>query len=197
MKVAIIDYGAGNIFSVQSALRRLGVEPILTDDKPTLMTADKIILPGVGEAAYAMEQLRKRDLVEFIPTLRQPLMGICLGMQLLCNHTDEGNVDCLGIIPTNVKRFPSDAGVKIPHVGWNSISGVTSPIMEGVESGSYLYFVHSYYAELCEWSIAECNYALPFAAALGKDNFYGCQFHPEKSALVGEKILDNFLKLTI
>jgi len=197
MKVAIIDYGAGNIFSVQSALRRLGVEPILTDDKPTLMTADKIILPGVGEAAYAMEQLRKRDLVEFIPTLTQPLMGICLGMQLLCNHTDEGNVDCLGIIPTNVKRFPSDAGVKIPHVGWNSISGVTSPIMEGVESGSYLYFVHSYYAELCEWSIAEYNYALPFAAALGKDNFYGCQFHPEKSALVGEKILDNFLKLTI
>ena len=197
MKVAIIDYGAGNIFSVQSALRRLGVEPILTDDKPTLMTADKIILPGVGEAAYAMEQLRKRDLVEFIPTLTQPLMGICLGMQLLCNHTDEGNVDCLGIIPTNVKRFPSDAGVKIPHVGWNSISGVTSPIMEGVESGSYLYFVHSYYAELCEWSIAECNYALLFAAALGKDNFYGCQFHPEKSALVGEKILDNFLKLTI
>ena len=195
MKVAIIDYGAGNIFSVQSALRRLGVEPILTADKEELMSADKIILPGVGEAAYAMEQLRKRGLVEFIPTLKQPLLGICLGMQLLCNHTDEGNVDCLAIIPTNVKRCPEGAGVKIPHVGWNSISRVESPIMEGIEENSYLYFVHSYYAEMCEWSIAECNYALPFAAALNRDNFYGCQFHPEKSAEVGAKILENFLKI--
>lgn len=195
MKVAIIDYGAGNIFSVQSALRRLGVEPILTADKSLLASADKIILPGVGEAAYAMEQLRKRELVDFIPTQKQPLMGICLGMQLLCNHTDEGNVDCLGIIPTNVKRFPSDAGVKIPHVGWNTINRATSPIMEGVADGSYVYFVHSYYAESCEWSIAECDYALPFAAALRKDNFYGCQFHPEKSAEIGAKILENFLNL--
>lgn len=195
MKVAIIDYGAGNIFSVQSALRRLGVEPVLTADKDELLSADKVILPGVGEAAYAMEQLRKRGLVEFIPTLKQPLLGICLGMQLLCNHTDEGNVDCLGIIPTNVKRFPTDKGVKIPHVGWNTINRVSSPIMEGVADASYLYFVHSYYAEMCEWCIAECNYALPFAAALRKDNFYGCQFHPEKSAEIGAKILENFLKI--
>ena len=195
MKVAIIDYGAGNIFSVQSALRRLGVEPVLTANKEELLSADKVILPGVGEAAYAMEQLRKRGLVEFIPTLKQPLLGICLGMQLLCNHTDEGNVDCLGIIPTNVKRFPTDKGVKIPHVGWNTINRVSSPIMEGVADASYLYFVHSYYAEMCEWSIAECDYALPFAAALRKDNFYGCQFHPEKSAEVGAKILENFLRI--
>ena len=195
MKVAIIDYGAGNIFSVQSALRRLGVEPVLTADKDELLSADKVILPGVGEAAYAMEQLRKRGLVEFIPTLKQPLLGICLGMQLLCNHTDEGNVDCLGIIPTNVKRFPTDKGVKIPHVGWNTINRVSSPIMEGVADASYLYFVHSYYAEMCEWCIVECNYALPFAAALRKDNFYGCQFHPEKSAEIGAKILENFLKI--
>ncbi len=191
--IAIIDYNAGNISSVQNALKRLGYESILTRDKAELLKADKVILPGVGEASSAMTYLREYDLVDLIKDLRQPFLGICLGMQLMCKYSEEGDADCLGIFDADVKLFPPKENV--PHMGWNDLSDLKGPLFEGIQANDDVYFVHSYWAELSSDTIAQCDYILPFSAALQKDNFYAVQFHPEKSADVGEKILKNFLAL--
>jgi len=191
--IAIIDYNAGNISSVQNALSRLGYESILSRDKAELTKADKIILPGVGEASSAMAYLKKYDLVDFIKGLKQPFLGICLGMQLMCNYSEEGDVECLGIFDADVKLFPPKENV--PHMGWNDLSILKGPLFDGVKALDDVYFVHSYYVEESKEMIAQCDYILPFSAALQKDNFYALQFHPEKSADVGEKILKNFLAL--
>lgn len=188
-KVAIIDYGAGNLHSVMYALERLGVDPIITDNKSVLSTADLVIFPGVGHANAAMEALRTKDLVEFIPTLKQPVLGICLGMQLMCRHSEEGNVDGLGIFDADVLRFRGD--FKVPHMGWNGLLNGQS-ILDDVNAD--VYFVHSYYVPVVEETIATADYQGVFSAALQKDNFYACQFHPEKSGVAGEQILRNFLK---
>jgi imidazole glycerol-phosphate synthase subunit HisH len=191
--IAIIDYNAGNISSVQNALKRLGYESILTRDKAELLKADKVILPGVGEASSAMTYLREYDLVDLIKDLRQPFLGICLGMQLMCKYSEEGDADCLGIFDADVKLFPPKENV--PHMGWNDLRDLKGPLFEGIQANDDVYFVHSYWAELSAHTIAQCDYILPFSAALQKDNFYAVQFHPEKSADVGEKILKNFLAL--
>ncbi|WP_253275656.1 imidazole glycerol phosphate synthase subunit HisH [Persicobacter sp. CCB-QB2] len=191
-KIAIVKYNAGNVRSVENTLHRLGVDPIITDDPEELKAADKVIFPGVGEASTAMNFLKAKGLDEVIKNLKQPVLGICLGLQLMCKHTEEGDADCLGIFDVLVKRFPPED--KVPHVGWNSLSKLKSPLFEGLEK-PYVYFVHSYYAETNEWEIAEANYILPFATALHRDNFYAIQAHPEKSGEVGAKILENFLKL--
>jgi len=192
--VAIIDYGAGNISSVKFALDRLGVRSVLTHDKDIIAAADKVIFPGVGQAAFAMERLRKYDLVEFIPQLKQDFLGICLGMQLMCDYSEEGRTEGLGIFPVEVKRFRTD--LKVPHMGWNSVHRLQSELFEGVEEGAYVYFVHSYYVPLNDFSIARTEYGLPFSAAMRRENFYATQFHPEKSGSIGERILANFLKVT-
>jgi len=194
MDVVIVKYNAGNIQSVLFALERIGINAIVTDDKEEILSADRIIFPGVGEASTAMEYLKQRSLDQVISAARQPLLGICLGMQLLCKHSEENNTDCLGIFDVNVKRFVSDH-LKIPQIGWNNIYTKDNPLFYGVESGSYCYFVHSYHAEISNNTIATTNYGIEFSCALNKDNFYGVQFHPEKSADAGEKILKNFLAL--
>ncbi|GJM61080.1 imidazole glycerol phosphate synthase subunit HisH [Persicobacter diffluens] len=191
-KIAIVKYNAGNVRSVENTLHRLGVDPVITDDPEELKAADKVIFPGVGEASTAMNFLKEKGLDEVIKNLKQPVLGICLGLQLMCKHTEEGDADCLGIFDVLVKRFPPED--KVPHVGWNSLSKLKSPLFEGLVK-PYVYFVHSYYAEANEWEIAEANYILPFATALHRDNFYAIQAHPEKSGEVGAKILENFLKL--
>ncbi len=193
--IAIIDYGAGNIRSVQNALQRLNVDSILTHDIETLRQADKVIFPGVGEASFAMEQLRKQQLDELIPTLTQPVLGICLGMQLLCNFSDEGWTKTLGVFNTNVKAFKPI--LNVPHMGWNSLSMQESELFQGIYPTDDFYFVHSYYAEVCDETIATCDYILPFSAALQKDNFFGVQFHPEKSADIGTALIQNFLKRSL
>ena len=194
--VAIIDYNAGNVHSVIHALRRLGVDPILTDDKNILSAADKILFPGVGEAATTMEYLRKKKLDQFIKEIKQPLLGICLGMQLMCRYSEEGDAECLGIFDASVLKFiPARQEDKIPHMGWNTLSGLRSGLYKGLEEGDFVYFVHSYYVPLEEHTIAQTNHILDFSASLHKDNFYAVQFHPEKSGVVGEKILDNFLSI--
>lgn len=193
--VAVIKYNAGNIYSVVHALRREGVEPVVTDDPDILKAADKVIFPGVGEASTTMAFLRNRGMDRLIKGLKQPVLGICLGMQLMCSHTDEGDVDCLGIFDTPIKRFIPVEREKIPHMGWNQLYDMKSELMQGVKEESFVYFVHSFYAPLCKETIAKTDYILSFSAALNKDNFYATQFHPEKSGDVGSIILKNFLNL--
>ncbi len=193
MKLSIVNYGAGNIKSIQFAFKRLGYDAILTDDPELIKVSDKVIFPGVGEASSAMTKLKESGLDELISQLKQPVLGICLGMQLMCNHTEEGDTKGLGIFDVNVKRF-SDA-VKVPQMGWNTITNLKSDLFKGVNENEYMYLVHSYYAEQCDESIATSNYDLEYASALENENFYGVQFHPEKSSKAGEKILKNFLML--
>ena len=196
MEVAIIKYNAGNVISVENALRRLGVTPVITDDKALLQAADKVIFPGVGEASTTMAYLREHRLDELIVNLKQPVLGICIGMQLMCRHSEEGDVDCLGIFDTEVKRFQAQQkNDKIPQMGWNTVSQMQTPLFEGINPEEYVYYVHSYYAELCQHTIARTEYLLPYSAALHRDNFYAVQFHPEKSSEVGARILNNFLNL--
>lgn len=198
MKVVIIKYNAGNIKSVEFALERIGVNTIVSDDIDEIKSADKIIFPGVGEASSAMRYLKEKKLDELIPTLKQPVLGICLGMQLMCTHSEEGNTDCLNIFPLKVRKFslsPLEVGPKIPQIGWNNIYQLNSSIFNGLNENDYTYFVHSYYAELGTSTIATCNYILEFSAAIQKNNFYSVQFHPEKSGKAGEKILQNFLAI--
>ncbi|HEY5462240.1 MAG TPA: imidazole glycerol phosphate synthase subunit HisH [Hanamia sp.] len=202
MNVAIIKYNAGNVQSVLYALQRLGLNAIVTDDHEKIIAADKVIFPGVGNASSAMEYLKEKGLDELIISLKQPVLGICLGLQLLCNFSEEGNTECLGIFNSDVKKFDESVyqnknlvPVKIPHIGWNTICGLSSPLFKGVEEKSYVYFVHSYYALLSDETIATTDYINPFSAAMGKDNFYGVQFHSEKSADTGERILSNFLNI--
>ena len=194
MNLSIIKYNAGNIESVMIALERLGVNAVVTDDVEEIKHADKVIFPGVGEASTAMNYLKEKKLDELIRDLKQPVLGICLGMQLLCDHSEENDTDCLGIIPIQVKRF-NDPQLKIPQMGWNSIHGLKSPLFKNIEEGSFIYNVHSYYAVDSDYSIATCNYGLYYSAAIHKDNFYGVQFHAEKSADTGDRILRNFLSI--
>jgi len=193
MKIVIIDYGAGNIKSIQFAFKRLGVEAKLSNDIAEIQAADKIIFPGVGEASSAMQKLAASGLDTLIPTLKQPLLGICLGMQLLCDFTEENTTKGLGIFNTKVKRFTNE--VKVPQIGWNTIIDLKSNLFEGIDESEFMYLVHSYYAESCEEEIATTNYGVNYASALQKENFYGVQFHPEKSSKVGEKLLKNFIEL--
>jgi glutamine amidotransferase len=193
MKVAIIDYGAGNVTSVSNALKRLGVEVLITKDVETILKADKVIFPGVGHARFAMDNLISTGLDKLIPKLTKPTLGICLGFQLMCEHTEEGNVDGLSIFPSRVKAFP-ESELKIPHMGWNSITAKDSMLFSGITK-AFFYHVHSYYVDANDNDLARCNYILPFATAMQKDNFYGVQFHPEKSAAVGETLLKNFIEL--
>ena len=198
MNVAIVKYNAGNIFSVVSALKRQGVEPELTDDAERLAKADCVIFPGQGNARTTMCDLRQRRLDEVIKSLKQPVLGICVGMQLLCSHSEEGDTECMGVFPVEVKRFqPERHEQKIPAMGWNALSSLSSPLMKGLEEGDFVYFVHSYYAPVCPFTIAETDYIHPYSAALHKDNFWATQFHPEKSGKVGELIINNFLSLSI
>lgn len=193
MKVAVIKYNAGNIYSVRLALQRLGVEPLVTDDHETIRSADKVIFPGVGEASSAMENIRANGIAELLPQLKQPVLGICLGLQLMCRYSEENDTECLGIFDTAVKRFPPQK--KVPHMGWNTIDSLKGDLFCGIEPGSYVYFVHSYYAGLSEYTAAATEYILSFSAAFQKDNFYAVQFHPEKSGAVGEQILRKFLEI--
>lgn len=194
MKVAIVKYNAGNIVSVANALKRLGVEAIITDSADDLCSAERIIFPGVGEASTAMQYLRERRLDQLIPTLVQPVLGICLGMQLMCTSSDENDALCLGIFPYRVRRFESDE-LKIPHTGWNRIETLRSPLFSGLDEGEYVYFVHGYYVETGDDSTALTTYGVEFSAGLNHDNFHAVQFHPEKSGDAGARILENFLKL--
>lgn len=198
MQVAIVKYNAGNIQSVVYALQRLGIEPIVTDNAELLQAADRVIFPGVGEASSAMQYLRARRLDQLIRSLQQPVLGICLGLQLMCQHSEEGDTECLGIFDVHVRAFThKQNGLKVPHMGWNTIEKLQSPLMLGLAEPSYMYFVHSYYAELhAQYAIAYCEYGVPFSAALRKANFYAVQFHPEKSAAAGSRLLENFLKNT-
>ena len=204
MNVAIVKYNAGNVYSVVNALRRLGIEPVLTDDAEQLKAADKVLFPGQGEASGAMAYLKARRLDELIRDLRQPVLGICIGQQLLCRHSEEGDVDCIGVFDAEVKRFqPQRHEDKVPCMGWNELKVkglegekvIINPILQGLGEHPYVYFVHSYYVPVCEETIATADYILPYSASMHKDNFYACQFHPEKSGKVGEQILKNFLSL--
>ena len=193
--IAIIDYKMGNLRSVENALKRLGAEFVVTADAEVIRRADRVLLPGVGNAAEAMENLRKADLVDVIRSLRRPVLGICVGMQVMCRHSEEGDVECLNIFDARVKRFVPAPDVKVPHMGWNRIGNLESKLFKGLDGGSYVYFVHSYYPELCPDTIATSHHGVMFSAALKYENFYGTQFHPEKSGDVGERIIENFLKL--
>ena len=193
--VAIIDYKMGNLRSVENALKRLGAEFCVTADAAVIRAADRVLLPGVGNAAEAMHNLREAGLVEVIRSLRRPVLGICVGMQVMCRHSEEGDTPCLGIFDSRVKRFEPTAELKVPHMGWNKIGNLESKLFKGLEGGSYVYYVHSYYPELCPDTIATSTHGVMFSAALKYENFYGTQFHPEKSGDVGERIIENFLKL--
>lgn len=193
MKIVIINYGAGNIQSIKFAIQRLGYEAILSNDVKEIQNADKVIFPGVGEASSAMGKLRASGLDKIIPELKQPVLGICLGMQLMCNSSEEGNTQGLGIFDTNVVKFSNK--VKVPQIGWNQISNLKSDLFKGISEKEHIYLVHSFYAPLCNETIAESDYDLRYSAALQKENFYGTQFHPEKSSDVGARILQNFLEI--
>ena len=195
MDVAIVKYNAGNIYSVVNAMKRLGIEPVLTDDAEMLQKADRVLFPGQGQAKEAMEYLKAHQLDQVIKNLKQPVLGICVGQQLLCRHSEEGDVDCIGIFDVDVKRFqPQKHEDKVPAMGWNEIYDLKTDLYKGL-SHPYSYFVHSYYVPLCKETIAKADYILPYSASLHKDNFYTCQFHPEKSGKVGELILKNFLEI--
>ena len=193
--IAIVDYGMGNLRSVKNALGRLGSEFFITSVAQEISKSDKVLLPGVGNAAEAMQNLQKTRLVEVIKSLRCPVLGICVGMQVMCKHSEEGDVDCIGLFDTNVKRFEGTPELKVPHMGWNRIENLETKLFNGIKGGDYVYFVHSYYPELCCDTIATANYGKMFSAALKYENFYGTQFHPEKSGDVGERIIENFLNL--
>ncbi len=193
--LAVVDYDTGNLRSVAEALNRLGAEFCITADHEKILRADRVLLPGVGEASSAMANLRERGLDELLPRLTCPVLGICIGMQLMCVSSEEGNADCMGIFSTKVRRLPNVGELKVPHVGWDSIAALRSPLFKDVSEGSYIYYVHSYAADLCAETIATTDYATAFSAALARDNFFGTQFHPEKSGGVGARILKNFLAL--
>jgi len=193
MSVVIVNYNAGNVQSVTYALQRLGVEPLLSDDPEVIGAADRVIFPGVGEASTAMRFLKAKGLDQVIKDLKQPVFGVCLGLQLMCRHSEENDTDCLGIFDLAVKKF--EPKLKVPQMGWNTLTEMNSPLFTGIAPESYVYFVHSYYAELSDDTIAITDYVNPFSAALQKDNFYALQAHPEKSGKVGSRILENFLSL--
>lgn len=200
MKVAIVKYNAGNIYSVVNAMQRLGVEPIITDDAEVLASADRVLFPGQGEASSTMAYIKEHQLDRIILDLKQPVLGICIGQQLLCKHSEEGNTDCMGLFPMEVKRFqPTCHEDKVPAIGWNRIELGDEPcnLFKGLGANPYVYFIHSYYVPVSQWTIATANYTLPFSAALHKDNFYATQFHPEKSGKVGEQILKNFMEIDL
>ena len=196
MDTVIIQYNAGNIQSVLYALERIGVTAQVTDDPEKIKAADKVIFPGVGEASTAMQYLKERQLDQLIVSLKQPVLGICLGMQLMCAYSEENNTECLGIFNEQVKQFkPDNISIKVPQMGWNTITHLQSNLFKGLDENSYAYFVHGYYASIGEHTIAQTNYILDYSSALHKDNFYGVQFHPEKSAKAGEQIIQNFLSI--
>lgn len=192
MNVAIVDYGVGNIKSIQHSLDRIGVNHIYTMAQEEIISAEKVIFPGVGDASYAMRQLKNQNLDKLIPNLKQPFLGICLGMQLMCNSSEEGDTSCLGIINSSVKKFNSNNN-KIPQIGWNNIKNLKTNLFKGVNENEFMYFVHTYYVPKSTYTISESSYGLTYSSAINKDNFYGTQFHPEKSGLIGEKIIKNFI----
>jgi glutamine amidotransferase len=191
--IALIKYNGGNVSSVQNALARLNIASIITDDPELILKADKVIFPGVGEASSTMKVLEEKGLNTLIPSLKQPVLGICLGMQLMCGNNEEGNTKGMGIFDVDVKQFPPED--LVPHMGWNTVSALKSPLFSGIKENSDVYFVHSYYCGLSKSTVSVCDYILPFSASLQKDNFFAVQFHPEKSGLTGSKILENFIKL--
>ena len=193
--IAIVDYKMGNLRSVENALKRLGAEFTVTSDATVIRSADRVLMPGVGNAAEAMENLRAASLVDVVRSLRRPVLGICVGMQVMCRHSEEGDVACLNLFDARVKRFEPSADLKVPHMGWNTIGNLESKLFKGIDGGEYVYFVHSYYPELCPDTIATSRHGVMFSAALKYENFYGTQFHPEKSGDVGERIIENFLRL--
>ena len=194
--IAIVDYDAGNIRSVAGALERLGQQYELTADPERLLAADRVILPGVGNAAHALESLRQKGLCEVIRSLRRPVLGICVGLQLLCRDSEEGPVEGLGVFDAHVRRFPEEPQIKVPHMGWNALGNLDGKLMKGLQSGTFVYFVHSYYPSLCQDTVATCRHGSTlFSAALRYENFYGTQFHPEKSGDAGSRILQNFIDL--
>jgi glutamine amidotransferase len=195
MKTVIIKYNAGNIQSVLYALERISIDAIVTDNHEEIIAADKVIFPGVGEASSAMNSLRENNLDQLIPSLKQPVLGICVGMQLMCKYSEENDTNCLGIFDEPVKKFDTNSGLKVPQIGWNTIYDLQSPLMQGIKDNSYCYFVHSFYVPQTEHAIATTHYVQPYASAIRKNNFYGVQFHAEKSAEVGEQILKNFIGL--
>lgn len=196
MNIAVIKYNAGNIYSIVHGLRRAGIEADVTDNAESIRKADGVVFPGQGEAAKTMEYLRERHMDELIRELKQPVLGICVGMQLMCAHSEEGDTDCLGIFDVPVKKFKAQShSQKIPHMGWDTLSGLKSPLFKGLDEGCFTYFIHSFYVATCPWTIATNNYILPFSAAIQKDNFWATQFHPEKSGKAGEAILHNFLDI--
>lgn len=194
MKVSILKYNAGNTTSVQFALERLGVASVVTNNHEEILSSDRVIFPGVGEASSAMKFLQQSGLNEVVLNLKQPVLGICLGMQLMCEHSEEGNTPGLGIFPVHVKKFIS-VSEKVPHMGWNTVENMKSSVFRDVDNDTYVYYVHSYYAEICADTIGVTNYVQPYSAALHRGNYYGVQFHPEKSGAAGERILKNFLVL--
>lgn len=196
MKIAVVDYNAGNVHSVIHALRRLSIDPVLTDDLNVLSSADKIIFPGQGEAASTMKYLREKKLDCFIKETKQPLLGICIGMQLMCSYSEEGDTECLGIFDAPVRKFFSNRQeYKIPHIGWNTLNNLRSDLYRGLQENDYVYFVHSYYVPLTDYTVAKTDHIVDFSASLHKDNFYAVQFHPEKSGTVGAEFLKNFLSI--
>ncbi|MCR5042706.1 MAG: imidazole glycerol phosphate synthase subunit HisH [Bacteroidaceae bacterium] len=196
MNIAIVKYNAGNIGSVENAVRRMGIEPMVTDDVEKIQGADRVIFPGQGEAHSTMAYLKAHRLDEVIVGLKQPVLGICIGMQLLCRHSEEQNTDCLGVFDVDVKRFvPQRHEDKVPQMGWNTIEQTKSELFKGFEKPEFVYFIHSFYVPTCEWTIATTDYIQPYSSALHKDNFYATQFHPEKSGSVGERILTNFITM--